>query len=326
MTALHPVSTECRAGQPPRLDFAGPITALVVDDSALDRRLVGGLLENGLGLRTLDATNGREALEVLERETPGVVLTDLQMQEMDGLQLVQAMRDRHPLVPVILVTAYGNEDVAVQALRKGAASYVPKRNLARDLVDTVEKVLAAARVDRRRQRLLDSLAEADYHFVLENDPAIIPVLVSHFQEHLLRLRLCDHPGRTRIGIALEEALLNALYHGNLEISSELRQGDDSAFYELAVQRCAMAPYADRRLHVHVRLSREAGTFVVRDEGPGFDPAALPDPTAPENFGKLSGRGLLLIRTFMDEVCFNAAGNEITMVKRAEGSAEAACAS
>jgi anti-sigma regulatory factor (Ser/Thr protein kinase) len=57
------------------------------------------------------------------------------------------------------------------------------------------------------------------------------------------------------------------------------------------------------------------TITICDEGPGFDPSSLPDPTDPENIGKISGRGLLLIRTFMDDVKFNDSGNEITLFKR-----------
>ena len=55
--------------------------------------------------------------------------------------------------------------------------------------------------------------------------------------------------------------------------------------------------------------------MIRDEGPGFDPHTLPDPTDAENLLKPSGRGVMLIRTFMDMVGFNESGNEITMIKR-----------
>ena len=55
--------------------------------------------------------------------------------------------------------------------------------------------------------------------------------------------------------------------------------------------------------------------MVRDDGRGFDPSKLPDPTDPANLQKCCGRGLFLIRTFMDEVRFNDTGNEITMIKR-----------
>ena len=65
-----------------------------------------------------------------------------------------------------------------------------------------------------------------------------------------------------------------------------------------------------------RLERMAeAVLTVRDEGAGFDPGTLPDPTDPANLGRSCGRGLFLIRSFMDEVRHNAAGNEITLVKR-----------
>ena len=77
------------------------------------------------------------------------------------------------------------------------------------------------------------------------------------------------------------------------------------------------PYRDRRIHVVVRESRTEAVYVVRDEGPGFDPSTLPDPTDPANLEKCSGRGLLLIRTFMDHVDHDNQGREITMIKRCE---------
>jgi anti-sigma regulatory factor (Ser/Thr protein kinase) len=69
------------------------------------------------------------------------------------------------------------------------------------------------------------------------------------------------------------------------------------------------------VYITERVSRAEAHYVIRDEGPGFNPFVLPDPTAPENLDKLSGRGLLLIRTFMDDVSYNETGNQITLVKR-----------
>ncbi len=67
--------------------------------------------------------------------------------------------------------------------------------------------------------------------------------------------------------------------------------------------------------MEVRLARDKAVFVVRDEGCGFDPSSLPDPTDPANLDKVTGRGILLMRAFMDQVEFNARGNEVTMVKQ-----------
>ena len=291
------------------------ITVLVVDDSATARLFVGRLVQGRPDARVLFACDGREALKVLKKETCAVVVTDLHMPEMDGLELVEAIRDRYPLVPVILMTAQGSEETAVKALQSGASSYVPKHALERDLMETLDRVLATAKVDRRRQGLLECVSALECRFVLENDPALVPILVSHLQEYMVRMKLCDSNGRIRLGVALEEALLNGLYHGNLELSSALRQDGGNAYERAAAERRYKGPYAARRLHVHVKMDAAAAVFVIRDEGPGFDVATLPDPTDPENFSKPSGRGLLLIRTFMDEAAHNAAGNEITLIRR-----------
>src|SRR5207245_2164052 len=116
---------------------------LVVDDTPMDQRLVGRLLEKNSDLEAIFAGNGKEALALIAQENPDIVLTDLQMPEMDGLELVQQVRADFSAIPVILMTAYGSEEVALQALQQGAANYVPKKNLAKDLLDTVESVLAA---------------------------------------------------------------------------------------------------------------------------------------------------------------------------------------
>jgi anti-sigma regulatory factor (Ser/Thr protein kinase) len=182
------------------------------------------------------------------------------------------------------------------------------------LPGTVDQVHAAVR-PTQPERLFECLTQRQSTFALENDPALIPLLIAHFQEQLAPLQLCDSNAQIRVGIALEEALLNGLYHGNLQINSDLRQDGSQAYHLLARERRRQPPYSDRRLHVRAELSRTEAAYVVRDEGPGFNPDALPDCRDPANLEKASGRGLFLIRTFMDEVRYNVTGNEITLVKR-----------
>jgi CheY-like chemotaxis protein len=290
-------------------------TALVVDDSAVERHRVAKLLAKDADLSVLSAANGREALEILERDHVDLVLTDMLMPEMDGLQLVEEVRRQHPSVPIILMTAHGSEDLAVQALRKGAASYVPKRNLANDLPETIESVLGVAQANRSQRRLLECLMHTESHFVLENDPSLIPSLIGHLENNLTRMHLCDENGLIRVAVALREALVNAIHHGNLEISSKMREGDEKLYYQMVEERRQQEPYQDRRVYILAKESHQEAVYIIRDEGPGFDPTTLPDPTDPVNLEKVSGRGLLLIRTFMDDVQHNKHGNEVTLVKR-----------
>jgi anti-sigma regulatory factor (Ser/Thr protein kinase) len=188
--------------------------------------------------------------------------------------------------------------------------------MAQDLVHTVSTVVAAAKANRYHEQVADSMSEARWSFVLDSDAALIPTLVEHARRDLARLRPCDETTQTRLGIALHEALVNAIDHGNLELSSDLREQDDRTYHELAQQRRNLPPYKGRRVFVTIRVTRHEARYTVRDEGPGFDPSGLPDPTDPANLERVFGRGLLLIRTFMDEVRHNETGNEITMVKLA----------
>ncbi len=289
---------------------------LVVDDAAVDRQIAGALLEEQAGWKAIYAEDGQQALAVLQREPIDLVITDLQMPEINGLQLVETIHRHYPNVPVILMTAHGSEELAVEAMRKGAASYVPKKYLARDLVSTVEEVLGVTRSNRNMQHVLACLVGTEYNFVLENDPTNLQPLIGHFQDILTQMKLAEKGGLIRIGTALHEALVNAIEHGNLELRSELRDKDDRREYiALLEKRRQEFPYSARRVHVRARFSHLEAVFAIRDEGPGFDTAKLPDPTDPANLDRVSGRGLYLIRTFMDVVSFNPTGNEITLVKR-----------
>lgn len=158
----------------------------------------------------------------------------------------------------------------------------------------------------------------DVHFSLGNDTSLIPALIGLFQETTLGMGICDQAESVRINTALEEALLNAIYHGNLEVSSKLRndpdRGDELYREEIAKRR-KLSPYRDRKVSVHATFDANQARFVISDQGPGFDPGSLPDPTDPDHIELASGRGLLLIRAFMDEVSHNRHGNQITMVKK-----------
>lgn len=290
-------------------------TILVVDDSAIDRRLASGLLDRDGGYQILMATNGKDAMQMLKTQPVDLVLTDLQMDEMDGLELVEAVRSDYPLTPVILMTALGSEEVAVRALEKGAASYVAKRRLQQDLLEIVQQVIDNSDENRLQSRLMHRLARNEFSFVLSNDLSLVHSLVKYLQHTLRCVRLADEVDRLRVGIAVEEALLNALYHGNLEVSSELKEKDPNLFEETARQRCLEEPYRNRRIFVDALVTREMGQFTIRDEGPGFDPEKLPDPCDPANLEKPSGRGILLMRSFMDEISFNKQGNQVTLVKK-----------
>src|SRR5262245_59287925 len=165
---------------------------LVVDDSPVDRRLAGTFLQNRsdnsggkepTGITVVYANDGKEALSAIKREKPDLVITDMQMPNMNGLDLVEAVKNDFPKVPVIIMTAYGSEDIARQALLSGAASYVPKRVLASDLLATVEDILSVSAAREEKQRVLrECWRQNEPQFVLPNRIAYIAPLIIHLQD------------------------------------------------------------------------------------------------------------------------------------------------
>jgi CheY-like chemotaxis protein len=165
--------------------MAGTIPAelpliLVADDSLLEQRYVGRILAEHGGWRVAFARNGAEALDALPHTPPAVLLTDMNMPKMDGLTLVEKVREQFPLIPVVLMTGSGSEKVAVAALKAGAADYVPKQALAHDLVPVLERVLSVGQAEHRRYRVLQGMTRRSSQFVLENDPALGRVDVPQF--------------------------------------------------------------------------------------------------------------------------------------------------
>lgn len=292
---------------------------LVVDDNPDDRDLAGQCLREH-GIIPVYASNGREALSVIERDHPDAVLTDLHMPTMGGLELVRLVRSNYVGLPVVLMTSRGSEDTAISALRAGALSYVPKASLRNNLCDVMAMVVAAVEERRYRERTRTLLDHSDASFILGYEVDGPSALISHLEGNLRQINFCDDTELFQIGTALAEAINNAVDHGNLELDSKLREEGVGVYSMLRVERSTEAPYRDRRVRVTERLAPDVVQYRVLDEGKGFDASLVPDPLHPDCLLKVSGRGLLLVRTFMDDVAFNDVGNEITMTRRRRASA------
>lgn len=290
---------------------------LVVDDSPVDRQLAGGLLRRNSKFQVEFASNGLEALEQIEVQLPLAVITDMMMPDMDGLELVRAIRKKFPRVPVILMTAAGSEETAAHALLEGAADYVPKLLLAQRLVPAVEAVLAIAGHSPNQQRLAHCLLRRDEAFELESDLLLVPPLVEHLKLSAAALGVVGESDSFRLAKSLYEAISNAMLHGNLELSSQqLEPEHERVPADLIAQRSQQMPFKDRRVTVRTTMTRTEATFTIADQGSGFDTASiLKAKSDPARLCDDRGRGLVLIQLFMDEVRFNATGNEITLVKR-----------
>lgn len=292
---------------------------LVAEDSKTQAIEIRFRLEEA-GHTVRVANDGDAALAAVNEDPPEILLTDMHMPGKNGLELTEAVRASFPDTPVILMTADGTEDIATEALRKGASSYIPKRMLERDLISTIGDIASMLASRKARENVMSAMSNCDSTFIFGNDHEFVAPLVAHLESELQSVNYDDSTGLFRIILALKEAIINAIDHGNLELDSAMRdEGDGSSFHQLGDERKLQAPWKDRKVTVRSKITPTEVSYTVGDEGRGYDPSSLPDPEDPENMLKAHGRGLLLIRSFMDDVKFSENGNEITMIKRRKSS-------
>ncbi len=119
---------------------------LVIDDEAIVRVSCQRVLTPE-GFDVIVVPSGREAIDRLEKERFDLVLTDLKMPDMDGLEVLKTIKSRWPELIVIIITGYGTISTAVQAIKLGAFEYIEKPFTPEDILNIVKKALASAAND-----------------------------------------------------------------------------------------------------------------------------------------------------------------------------------
>jgi len=131
---------------------------LIVDDEIDSLELMQELFE-GKGYISDTATNGLEALNKIKLQEPDIVLTDIRMPEMDGMQLLNILIKEHPNIPVIMITAHGTVEAAVEAMRLGAKDYILKPIRLDEILAKVERITQLNSLIKENEYLLNRLQQ-----------------------------------------------------------------------------------------------------------------------------------------------------------------------
>ncbi len=159
---------------------------LLVDDNPQNIELLSLRLD-AAGHDTLQAKNGEEALEMVERELPDLMILDLQMPKLDGLQVLQRLKDDGNELPVVVISAFATVERAVEAMKAGALDFITKPFDPTHLELVVERALERSSLTSQN-RFLNQELNARYHFVLGTSPAM-----AQAYETMLRAAGADMP-------------------------------------------------------------------------------------------------------------------------------------
>ncbi len=300
-------------------------TVLLVDDSATDRTRSAGLIRNGRPQwNVITVASAREALTQLAKTPVDIVVSDLVMPDIDGRQLLRIVHHDHPLVPVVLMTAKGNDQIAAECVGLGAANYVPKRMLATDLVNVLTDVLQSEEEMLTMRKVLQHVVQNRCEFQIESNLKQIWSLIRFVRERLFAVGTFSAHRIQSITSAVGESLLNAHFHGNLQVNERPLQLPRAEYVALAEQRKQAAEFSSRHIRLTMTLQLDRIRFHVADDGPGFDQSCLEELTGPPSDELHNGNGIRQMRTAMRDVSYNECGNEVVLTDAADNTALAAC--
>ncbi|MCH2203248.1 MAG: ATP-binding protein [Fuerstiella sp.] len=294
---------------------------LVVDDSEAEVARLARVLSVDSTRRVHTCAGGEEVFEIVAADNIDLVIAGQQTGKMDDLVFLEKFQEAFPRVPVILIAKEASEEFVVNAFQQGVSGYLNRKSSAEQLSSMADRLLAERAADLAYRALLRHQELDEYEFKLRSRRVLMSAAAGFLRQRIQVSEICPDKELLRLGIAIEEALLNACLHGNLELDSALREKDGDLFESLADERSEVSPWKDRYVYVRAVVTRDYARVTIRDEGSGFDPTMLPDPTDPENLLKPHGRGVMIMQLFMDEVVWNESGNEVTMIKKAIATAD-----
>ena len=175
---------------------------LIVDDES-DIALILRLHLEDAGYLTTRARDGIEALELLTCDSYDLMLLDIRMPRMDGMELLKQASRLHPTLPIIMMTAHGSEHIAVEAMKRGAADYITKPFNSEELLKSIHRVLTLAKA-RRENLLLQQRLEEERQMSQAIFQGMADLLVAvDRQGRVITLNRC---GMELLGISREEAV------------------------------------------------------------------------------------------------------------------------
>ncbi|MFC1851784.1 response regulator [candidate division CSSED10-310 bacterium] len=260
------------------------VEILIVDDEDTIITMLTHMLEFE-GYKTRSALNGQAALSAVHDNKPSLIILDLMMPGISGFEVCKELKTQREYspIPVIMLTAKKGFDDRVTGLRVGANDYITKPFNIDELLNSIEKQLINSK-KMREQEGIESTAKfevtSDFTYIKQVNDLIMRIFgqTNLTEEEIVEFEYC-----------LNEALINAVEHGS-----------------------GLDP--DKLVYVSYTLKKDKLIIEIEDEGQGFDFRSVADPTTEENILNPRGRGIFIMKNYMDEVFYNEKGTKITLIK------------
>ena len=257
---------------------------LIIDDVEEIRISLSKIVEQ-LGITPMTASNGVEALNLLQAEKVDLIITDLMMPEMDGLQFIVQSRKLNPRIPIAVISGYGDIKNATFALTRGAFNFITKPFTIKEVENIIRKGLRLRELSLGTEKLLKNIRNKT-EITIPSYPHLLPSVTFYILKECQWRGIDNEDLLNNISVCTDEILTNALTHGN-ENNPE------------------------KTISVTLQFDTEKFTFTIQDEGKGFDVKEFDRQLKQNSIDIPNKRGLFIAEYLSDEISFNDKGNEVT---------------
>lgn len=259
---------------------------LVVDDEAGVRETLSEMIKS-LGYQVMVAENGVGALDRIKTEKVDLIITDLSMPQMDGLELIVNSKRISPNIPIAVISAFGNVENTTYALTRGAFSFIAKPFKMSQIKELIRKGKQLRELSLGTYTLLEWV-KSQTEMVFPSQPDLFPSAILFALKECQWRGIEDDARLENVAICLEELLNNGFVHGNRKDK-------------------------DKRIKVKMAFDAEKFVLSVKDEGDGFDGENYLEKIREEQVSMPEKRGLFIVDLLMDDLRFSKKGSEATAV-------------
>ncbi len=288
---------------------------LVVDDQPPIRLSLKQMVEK-LGYECILACDGEEALQVIDqRDDLNMLICDMHMQDIDGLEVLQNSKAINPKLPVVLMSDYSKDETIIEALRKGASDYLVKPF---EMMQLESVIIQVEELFQNRAQIINNrhlINNLELNFEIPSQDLEVHKVQAILKNTLQIYSQISNKDLLNFTLTVEESMLNAHEHGNLELVSDWKEefigtSGETRFDITKKERLQNPTYAKRVVKIKLCINSRKISISIEDEGQGYPVNVI----GSDATGKPFGMGLMLIKNLSDNIFFNESGSRITIEK------------
>ncbi len=286
---------------------------LIVEDDTVTRSMLSDFVKT-MNLNPLTAQDGMEGLEAFKKYNPPIVITDIRMPKMGGLDLVTAIKNQNPGTYLTVITAYDNPEYTIEAFKRGASSFLTKPFRVLELYSIIQKQSYLFSESATKISIQHLVQQKNVKLQMKSTllymQSILDHLIKECQSYI------DPKDVYKIRKALMEMITNAIEHGNLEITEEEKsQGIQKQNYnDVLMNRLKSEPYSLR--HVEIEFYYQPGflQWIISDQGKGFNYDEYLQPLKKNQLPNVKGEGIITSFFQVDNLYYEDEGRRVIIEK------------